>query len=392
MYCKKPLDSDSKLELLFAAAEYDVCAPKSAAPVFGKTRQPTGIYSARLPNGKVCKLFKVLMTNQCEYNCLYCANRKNRNVPRAKFSPDELAKLFINYYRKNFVHGLFLSSAIYNSPVFTMDDMLKCVNILRAQYNYKGYVHLKILPGTTDSQISEAINLADRVSVNLEAPTEKYLKKLAPQKQFESDLMTKIRVINNLLQNQPRKVGISTQFVVGAVDETDKDIVSSIAMLRKLSRIRRVYFSAFTPITNTPLESRAAANPMREHRLYQIDWLFNFYGFTPEDICYDLGGNLSLDTDPKLLWAQQHPEFFPIEINTAEYEQLLRVPGVGPLSAKRITEIRKNTKIADVENLKKLGVVVKRAVKYITINNKTVNLPLEQKKQSPQLDLIPLTL
>lgn len=334
-------NTEDKLSLLFAAAEFDVCAPSQS--LFSRKNLP-GIYLARLPNGQCMPLFKVLLTNRCEYNCLYCANRKNRNVPRTEFSPDELAKTFMNYLRKGHVKGLFLSSAIQDNSSKTMGKMIECCEILRKKYRYPGYIHLKILPAVSSSQIEEAANLANRLSLNLEAPNPMRLKRLAPEKDFFAGLLDKLKELSTILKKREKPPSLTTQLVVGAAGETDTEILSRISQLRKEYSLGRVYFSAFAPISNTPLEDLPPTPILRERRLYQVDWLLSYYDFAVEEIPVEADGNLALTKDPKLIWAERNIQFFPLEINQADYLQLLRIPGIGPLSAKRIIEKKEKGK------------------------------------------------
>jgi len=380
------MDTEKKLRLLFASAEYDVCSPTSSSssssppPILRAHTAPIpiipGVYYAKTSTGKIVPLFKVLFTNECTYNCNYCINRKDRSAtPRAVFTPEELAKVFYNLYRKNIVKGLFLSSAIGDNARKTMEKMIITCEILRKKYHFDGYIHLKILPGAGNAEIEEAINLSDRVSINMEAPTQGHLSMLSPDKRFNMLLAT-LETIANILKNTKRRLykntTLSTQLIVGAANESDKEILAAAYLWRKKYNLRRVYFSAFVPIPKTPFENLPKVPLLREHRLYQVDWLFTFYNFTIEDIIFDKDGNLPVDKDPKLLWAENNPHLFPIEINTAQYEELLRVPGIGPLSAKKIVEYRRVSKFSNLSELKSMGVVVKRAFKFITLNGRLV--------------------
>lgn len=373
-----------KLQILSADAEQDVCSPRTRyAPercipraVRGAPAYP-GIYPALLPNGKIINLFKVLLTNTCELNCLYCANRKNRNFIRDEFTPQGLSQTFIQYLQKNFVQGLFLSSAIKDNPRRTMDKMLDTCFILRRKYGYPGYIHLKVLPGSTPEQMEKATELANRVSLNLEAPSKERLKRLSPEKisfSLSENLKTLSQIVQRRKKRQDFAPSLSTQLVVGPAGETDKELVNLTGELHEKYDLNRVYFSAFVPIPQTPLENLPPTLLTREHRLYQADWLIHFYGFKAKEFVYDENGNLSLEKDPKLIWAEKNMHLFPIEINSADYYQLLRIPGIGPVSAKRILEYRKKNKIRTLQELKSLGAVMKRAEKFILLDGKRPSL------------------
>jgi putative DNA modification/repair radical SAM protein len=393
-----------KLEILSAAAEQDVCSPRTRAvrgePSYSKKRCLPGIYPALLPDGKIINLFKVLLTNRCELNCLYCANRKNRNLIRDEFTPQSLSQTFIQYLQKDFVQGLFLSSAIKDNSQRTMDKMLETCIILRKKYRYPGYIHLKVLPGSTPEQMEKAVELANRVSLNLEAPNSERLKRLSPQK-ISFSLLENLKTLTKVAEKYNQRLmtngqrlnkTVSTQLVVGPGGETDKEIVYLTEELHQKYNLRRVYFSAFVPISDTPLENFSPTPLLREHRLYQVDWLIHFYGFKAKEIPLDEMNNLLLDKDPKLLWAESdsNKHLFPIEINRADYYQLLRIPGIGPVSAKRILEYRQKNKIHNLQELKSLGAVIKRTAKFILLDGKRTEV-LEKKIPSSEL-LLPLNL
>ncbi len=368
------MNTEEKLLILGRSAQYDLCGNYLCQ---GAHRIRSGygqwIYPAVLPDGKEIKLFKVLLSNNCSNNCNYCANRYERDFTRIKFTPQELAKAFINLKGKKLVQGLFLSSAVDYDPKKTMEDMIKAVEILRFNYRFNGYIHLKILPGVTRDYIEQAMRLADRVSVNLEAPSGERLKKLSIDKDFNRDLIGTIKVIKELVDRgiKPR-AGYTTQFVVGPAGESDKELIYLVDRLYKELGLKRAYFSAFQPIRNTPLEDYPPTPLIREHRLYQADFLLRDYGFSADELVFNRDGKLFLPVDPKLAWAMNHPEYFPVEINTADMTRLLRIPGIGPKSARRIIEYRKKEKIKDLETLKGLGVVVKRAKNFILISGKKV--------------------
>lgn len=379
------MDIEEKLLILGRSAQYDLCGNYLCQ---GAHRIRSGygqwIYPAVLPDGKEIKLFKVLLSNNCSNNCNYCANRCERDFTRIKFTPQELVKVFISLKEKRLVQGLFLSSAVEYDPKKTMEDMIKAVEILRFNYRFSGYIHLKILPGVTRDYIEQAMKLADRVSVNLEAPSGERLKKLSINKDFDRDLIGTIKVIKDLVDKgiKPR-AGYTTQFVVGPAGESDRELIYLVDKLYKELGLKRAYYSAFQPIRNTPLEDYPPTPLIREHRLYQADFLLRDYGFSADELVFTKEGKLFLPVDPKLAWAMNHPEYFPVEINTADITRLLRVPGIGPKSARRIIELRRKEKIKDIETLKGLGVVTKRAKDFVLINGKRV-----KEKKYTQLSLI----
>jgi len=368
------MDTEEKILILGRSAQYDLCGNylcQGAHRVRGGYGQ--WIYPAVLPDGKEIKLFKVLLSNNCSNNCNYCANRCERDFTRIRFTPEELARAFISLKEKKLVQGLFLSSAVEYDPKKTMEEMIKTVEILRSNYRFNGYIHLKILPGVTRDYVEQAMKLADRVSVNLEAPGTERLKRLSIDKDFERDLLGTIRTIKELTERGVRpRAGYTTQFVVGPAGESDRELIYLVDRLYKELGLKRAYFSAFQPIRNTPLEDHPPTPLLREHRLYQADFLLREYGFSADELIFNREGRLYLPVDPKLAWAINHPEHFPVEINTADLGKLLRVPGIGPRSAKRIVELRKREKIKDIETLKRLRVVVKRAKDFILLNGKRI--------------------
>jgi putative DNA modification/repair radical SAM protein len=360
-----------KIEVLGESAKYDICASCGKKARRVKDSLTRWIYPAVLPNGKNILLLKVLMSNACENNCFYCPNRQSRDFRRLSFKPDELAKFFLEFYQRRLAHGLFLSSAISGGTRATMEKMLKTVEILRLKYHFPGYIHLKILPGASFSYVERAVELADRVSINLEAPNKKRLQKIAGEKRFESDLLLRMQWVKSLsLKKGYLPAGQTTQFVVGAAGESDREILQMTDFLYQEMNLSRVYFSAFQPVRNTPLEEHPPTPLLREHRLYQVDFLFRYYGFRLEEIIFDHRGNLPLRFDPKMSWALKHLEKFPVEINAASQGELLRVPGIGPKSATTIVKQRLKNKFYNLEELRRIGVVVKRAAPFILINGK----------------------
>lgn len=389
------MDLERKLEILAGSAKYDVCSPccSTARGPWEKQPQRVGrveelpITHAVLPDGRTVSLFKVLQSNACERSCLYCANRAQANCPRTTFQPEELARLFFEFYRRNYVEGLFLSSGIVRSPDYTMELMLRTVEILRTRYHYAGYVHLKTLPGASPHLIEQAARLADRTSVNLEAPRQEHLSAIAPEKRLREQVIQPMRVIQREQERGRFPAGMTTQLVVGAAGETDREILHSVNWLYRNLRLRRAYYSAFAPVPGTPLDGRPPTPLLREHRLYQSDWLLKFYNFTFEELPFDERGNLPLEEDPKLAWARRHPELFPVEVNTAAPEQLLRVPGIGPRSARRIVSVRRERRFRSLEELRNIGVVVKRARNFVTLSGRFFPAPIVPKPKQLALFL-----
>jgi len=363
------VDTRQKIEVLGRSAQYDLCG-EACGTEASRVRDDLGrwIYPAVLPDGKRVCLLKVLLTNACENNCYYCANRASRNFRRISFTPEELAYAFDQMHRKGLVEGLFLSSGVCNAAR-TMDRMIATVELVRRRYAFPGYVHLKILPGATFAHVERAVQLANRVSVNLEAPNPERLARIAPPKDFTTHLLQPLHWARRLIEESKRgSVSQTTQFVVGAADETDRELLSTTAQLYREIGLARVYFSAFQPIAETPLEDHPPTSPLREHRLYQSDFLLRQYGFTFEDLVFDESGNLPGQADPKLTWAQAHPECFPVEVNRASREELLRIPGIGPTSASRILKLRREGKVRELSDLRRIGAVAHRAAPFVLLN------------------------
>ena len=372
-----------KANLLGELAGFDVTGfPLAIFPKKHITRSSL-IYPAAGEKGECVNLFKVLQSNLCENNCFYCVNRKDRDCPRVEFAPQELASLFLEYYKKRWVKGLFLSSAINVSPDASQEKMLETLKILRQRHNYRGYIHCKILPGVDIGLIEASGRLADRLSINLEAPNQRCLSELAPDKNYHRELLDGLRKIASFHGKHPLKAGVTTQLVVGAADDEDREILSLSHKLYREYNLRRVYYSAFTPEEDTPLENLPPCSPLREFRLYQADFLLRKYNFSAEELIFDNNGNLYVDKDPKLVWALSNMERFPVEINKASFEELLKVPGIGRISAGRILQVRKNTKLKELEQLKRLSVVTKRARRFITLDGKFYHAKEELK---PEID------
>jgi putative DNA modification/repair radical SAM protein len=366
-----------KLETLATAAQFDVCGYDGMRAASNSPLR--FIHRAALPGGGHACLFKVLFTNVCVNDCAYCINQIGLDRPRRSFQPDELAKLFMELYQKRLVRGLFLSSGIGQNASQTMESMINTVEILRYRCEFKGYVHLKILPGASFDCVAEGCKLASRVSINIEAPTVQHLAKLSSKKDLNHGIVERMHWVKQLITTNEGLVpsGQTTQFVVGAAGETDRDILHTTQALYHDVELRRVYFSAFQPIRRSRLEWLPPAPPLREHRLYQADWLIRVYGFSYRELelALDKSGSLHLARDPKFVIAQKQPWLFPVDVNKAGYEELLRIPGIGPISAGRVVEARKEHSIFSIQQLKKMGVATKRATPFIWFQGM---LPLEK--------------
>lgn len=334
------------------------------------------VSQAVMPNGQRIKLLKTLLTSVCERNCYYCPFRAGRDFRRATFKPDEFARTFMLLNQKDIAEGLFLSSGVINGGVQTEDKLIATAEVLRNKMGFRGYIHLKIMPGAERAQVERAMQLADRVSINLEAPNTARLQKLAPLKQFSEELLEPLRWVEDIRRTQPRVKGWNgrwpssvTQFVVGAVGDSDLELLHTTEYLYRKLRLARTYFSAFNPIPDTPLEDQPPTSPRREHRLYQASFLLRDYGFGLEDMPFDGTQNLPLETDPKLAWAQMNLTE-PVEINRADRRELLRVPGIGPRIADSILKARREGKLRELSSLVKMGASVKRSVPFILLDGK----------------------
>lgn len=364
------MDVADKVGMLVNSAQFDVCGYNGRQTGYRAGSATSHfIHRAALPGGGSVCLFKVLLTNVCTNDCAYCANRIGRDKPRTSLQPEELARLFMELHNKRLVQGLFLSSGIATNASRTMESMIKTVEILRYRYRYEGYVHLKILPGASFDCVEAGCKLATRVSVNMEAPTAHHLAKLSSRKNIYQGILEPMRWVKQLKANNELLVpsGQTTQFVVGAAGETDRDILHTTEALYREIGLKRVYFSAFRPISGSPLEELRPAPPVREHRLYQVDWLLRVYGFSAAEVEMALGqgGNLSFAKDPKLVIARKQPWLFPLDVNRASYDELLRVPGIGPVSARRMIEARRDHSISSLGQLRKMRVATKRALPFI---------------------------
>lgn len=369
-----------RLRILTESAKYDVSCSSSGSDRKNKkgglgNAEFGGICHSFTEDGRCISLLKILMTNKCAYDCQYCVNRRSNDIPRAEATPDEICELVIGFYRRNYIEGLFLSSAIDASPDKTMEKLLEIVKKLRKVYNFNGYIHLKGIPSADEELIRRAGEYADRMSFNIELPSEKSLKLLAPQKSKQaillpmSNMAEEYREAKRIRSNRFLPAGQTTQMIVGASPETDGQIIRLSQSLYKKFSLKRVYYSSYVPTnySNTNLPA-LPVGLLREHRLYQADWLLRFYGFTANEIL-DENENLSEDYDPKCGWAIRHPEFFPVEINSAPPEILLRVPGIGFKSAYKIVQARRYGKL-DFVSLAKMRVVLKRARNFITCSGK----------------------
>ncbi|MGQ9623403.1 MAG: radical SAM protein [Candidatus Caldatribacteriaceae bacterium] len=363
-------DPEEKLVLLGSEARFDLCGA-----CFGgesRIRNPRGgwIYPAALPDGRRVPMLKVLLSNVCIHDCLYCANRLGRKAQRASFSASELARLFAEFHRRGLVQGLFLSSAVFREAPRAMEEMIKVAEILRYHYRFQGYIHLKVLPEVGFDFVEEAAKLATRVSVNLEAPSPEYLARIAPEKNFERifEKFLWFRKLREKGEGMPG--GFTTQFVVGAAQERDRDILKVAAALYREFGASRVYYSAFQPVVGTPLEEFPSVSTWREHRLYQADFLLRRYGLSYEELPFAGDGNLEISQDPKTLWALRHPERFPVEVERASYEVLIRVPGIGPLTAKKILKLRREGTRISPEVLLRLGPFARKALPFLLFGGK----------------------
>lgn len=368
------MDTLQKLQLLGPAAAFEPAEEVSplgeSAPAPYTSDELAGCIShATLPGGKRVPMLKTLVSSACERDCRYCPFRAGRDFRRATFTPDELADFSAQIYRQGLVKGIFLSSAILGGGPHTQDRIIATAEILRRKYRFPGYLHLKIMPGAERDQVSATMQYADRVSVNLEAPNARRLADLAPHKQFAEELLQRLRWIHELRQTLPaRKPSVVTQFVVGAVGESDVEILMTSAYLYKDLGLARTYFSGFSPVSDTPLEHNPPIQLHREHRLYQASFLLRDYGFDVEELPFMQDGNLPLYEDPKMAWANLHLSQSPIELNTAAREMLLRIPGIGLTCADRILRARRQGTLRFLSDLSKLGISTKRAAPYILLN------------------------
>ncbi|MCM1388226.1 MAG: putative DNA modification/repair radical SAM protein [Bacillus sp. (in: Bacteria)] len=376
-----------KLHILADAAKYDVSCSSSGSSRKGDGKGigntvAAGLCHSFAADGRCISLLKILFTNECIFDCKYCMNRKSNDVPRASFTPHEVCELTMEFYRRNYIEGLFLSSGILYSPDYTMELICRTLYKLRTVYHFQGYIHVKAIPGADPVLIEKAGFLADRMSVNLELPTAESLQKLAPNKHRKTILRPMRQIQNGISQNRDELVlyhhaphfceaGQSTQMIVGATPESDYQIMAVAESLYQNFALKRVYYSAFVNVNeDKDLPALPGGPPLlREHRLYQADWLLRFYDFTVDELLTEDRPNFNMMIDPKADWAVRHLELFPVEINRADYKLLLRIPGIGVKSAQRIVRARRFGRLT-FEDLKKIGVVLKRALYFITCNGK----------------------
>ncbi|MBN2484065.1 MAG: putative DNA modification/repair radical SAM protein [Candidatus Omnitrophica bacterium] len=373
-----------KFKILAESAKYDVSCSSSGAKRKNKLGMTVlgGICHSWSSDGRCISLLKILMTNVCIYDCAYCVNRRSNDIPRATFEPRELIDLTVDFYEKNYIEGLFLSSAVIKTPDYTMERMIEIVRQLRGRRQFGGYIHLKIIPGTSPRLLEIAGRYADRVSVNIELPTQKSLALLAPDKKMPEIIGPMKRLDTSIrsmiaLRKKHKKVpayapaGQSTQLIIGATPETDLEIMGLSQWLYQSIHLKRVYYSAYVPVNTTKnLPALTTAIPLlREHRLYQADWLIRFYGFDGRELFTKNTPHLDLEVDPKASWALRHPEKFPVEINRADYETLIRVPGIGVQGAYKIV-LTRQVKSLRIEDLKKMRISLKRAQYFITVKGK----------------------
>lgn len=377
-----------KLTILTDAAKYDVACTSSGVDRRNDGTgvgncEKAGICHSFSADGRCISLLKILFTNECIYDCKYCINRSSNDVPRASFTPDEVCTLTMEFYRRNYIEGLFLSSGILKNPNYTMELIYATLYKLRTEHHFQGYIHVKAIPGASEELIQRVGFLADRMSVNLELPTAESLRILAPHKN-RKNILTPMRLLQNKMQENKQEIvaykkaprfvpaGQSTQMIIGATPETDYQIIQVAESLYQKFDLKRVFYSAFIHVNEDsalPALSEEGPPLLREHRLYQADWLLRYYGFEAKELLSEENPNFNVLLDPKCNWALKHLELFPVEINRAEYETLLRVPGIGYKSAGRIVKARR-TAVLGFEDLKKIGVVLKRALYFITCNGK----------------------
>jgi predicted DNA-binding helix-hairpin-helix protein len=382
----KDPDLEQKLDILMSLAVDD---REGLPPRLSHTKsvgalRPLNIRSLRPAPGMKMSLLRILMTNACSYNCHYCPMRRDRPMPRTLLKPEELVRIFLGAHQRGWCEGLFITTGIPGRPVKVMDDLIEVLELLRERHQFSGYIHVKLVAGSETSQIDRLTALASRVSLNFEAPCGKSLARIAPEKSFSTALQDFERVRSLVIRERAEQAhgkprdplhpggasGMTMQFVVGATADTDRSLLQTITRLKAPGGVHHPQFSAFRPISDTPMEGVPAAPALREHRLYQAAHLLGSYGFTPEEVVYEPGGNLPLALDPKSSWALAHPELFPVEVQRASYEELLRVPGIGPKAARRLAEHRSSVVVRGLADLRKLGVITNRAGGFLTLRGK----------------------
>jgi predicted DNA-binding helix-hairpin-helix protein len=390
---KRDLELERKLELLMSLATEDregmPAATTSLPPRLRHTKEvgalrPLNLRALRPLPGMRMSLLRVLMTNACSFNCHYCPMRRDRSMPRTLLKPEELVRIFLGALRRGWCEGLFVTTGIPGRPVKVMDDLIHALALLRERHRFGGYIHVKIVPGAEAAQVERITALASRVSLNLEAPCGDSLARIAPEKNFDASLATLEQARTHVVgereaesYGRPRDrlhpggtAGMTMQFVVGATPDSDRTLIARVTELYARGGIHHAHFAAFRPIRDTPLENMRATPVVREHRLYQADYLLRRYGFTASELVYDDGGNLPLALEPKAAWALSHPEHFPVEIRTATRGALIRVPGIGPATARRIVEERGTAILRGLADLRRLGVMTSRAAGFLTLGGR----------------------
>ena len=379
-------DLEQKLDILMSLAADD---REGLPPRLSHTKgvgalRPLNIRSLRPAAGMKMSLLRILMTNACSYNCHYCPMRRDRPMPRTLLKPEELVRIFLGARERRWCEGLFITTGIPGRPVKVMDDLIQVLELLRERHRFGGYIHVKLVAGSETSQIDRLTALASRVSLNFEAPCGKSLARIAPEKNFSTTLQDFERVRSLVVleraeqaHGKPRDPlhpggasGMTMQFVVGATADSDQTLLHTITRLKAPGGVHHPQFSAFRPISDTPMEGVPATPALREHRLYQAAHLLSGYGFTPEEVVYESSGDLPLSLDPKSAWALAHPELFPVEVQRASYEELVRVPGIGPTAARRVIEQRSSVLVRGLGDLRKLGVITNRAGGFLTLRGK----------------------
>jgi predicted DNA-binding helix-hairpin-helix protein len=377
---------EQKLDLLMslAADDREGLPPRLQHTQDVGSLRPLNIRNLRPAPGVRMSLMRILMTNACSFNCHYCPMRRDRPMPRTLLKPEELVRIFLTAQRRGWCEGLFITTGIPGRPVKVMDDLIQVLELLREKHCFTGYIHVKLVPGGENAQIDRLTALASRVSINFEAPCGASLARIAPDKSFSTTLQNfeqvrRLVVLEREAQamGKPRDPlhpggasGMTMQFVVGATPDTDESLLSTITRLRAGGGVHHPHFSAFRPISDTPLEGAPAASALREHRLYQAAYLVGTYGFGAEEVTYGPNGNLPLGLDPKTAWALKHPERFPVEVTTACYEELLRVPGIGPTAARRLVDQRATSIYRSLSDLRSVGVVTSRASGFLTLKGR----------------------
>jgi predicted DNA-binding helix-hairpin-helix protein len=382
----KTPDLEQKLDVLMSLAADD---REGLPPRLRHTKEvgalrPLNIRNLRPSPGMRMSLLRILMTNACSYSCHYCPMRRDRPMPRTLLKPEELVRIFLAAHQRGWCQGLFITTGIPGRPTKVMDDLIQVLELLRERHRFGGYIHVKLVPGGDMAQIDRLTALASRVSLNFEAPCGASLARIAPEKSFSTTLQNFERVRKLVVLEQQAQAygkpkdplhpggasGMTMQFVVGATPDTDRTLLGTISQLKVGGGVHHPHFSAFRPISDTPMEGTPAAPALREHRLYQAAYLLGSYGFAPEEVVYAPSGNLPLALDPKTAWALAHPEWFPVEVGTASYEELVRVPGIGPLAARRLVAQRNAVAFRGLTDLRGFGVVTTRAGGFLTLRGR----------------------